>query len=79
MYGFDKGSFVGSNFSSGQNAVPGRESNPTPFNYDENSLMNLSNSPSMYRSSNLTNITKNKEEKQMSSGRLNNRGTSKMG
>jgi hypothetical protein len=94
MYGFEKGSFVGSNFSSGgcgggfpgvpqQNfIVTNRESNLTPFNYDDNSLMNFSNSPSMYRSSNLTNnMTKAKEDKQLSSGRRNNNRatTSEMG
>jgi hypothetical protein len=91
MYGFEKGSFVGSNFSSGgagppqQNfIVANRDSNLTQFNYDENSLMNLSISPSVYRSSHLTNnMTKTKEEKtQMSSDRFNtnNRATtSEMG
>jgi hypothetical protein len=54
----------------------GRDSVNTPFNYDENSLMNLSNTPSMVRTSKLT---RKQEERIMSSTKLNGKHSSVMG
>ena len=53
-----------------------RDSVPTPYVYDENSLMNLSNSPSMMRSSNMTRY---REERLISSTKLNGKSSTIMG
>jgi hypothetical protein len=72
---FGNGSFIGSSKNNGGAFGQGRDSVTTPFAYDENSLMNLSNTPSMMRTSRLT---RKQDERIISSTKLNAKHNSVM-
>lgn len=77
MQNFYNGSFVsgGGNTIKNANYQMSRDSVNTPFMYDENSLMNLSNTPSMIRTSKLT---RKQDERIISSTKINGKHNSVM-